>query len=218
MHPIQELISQGEHQQLDFKFQVNDSRKIARSLVSFANTDGGRLLIGVKDNGKLAGIRSEEEIYMIETAAQLYTEPQVAFTPVIWEVEDKTILEIIISPSKQRPHFVKEADGTLKAYFRDADRVLEANGVMLQLWKMGNKRAGEKLEFSKPMTKLLRRMNQKGPVGFNFVRQVLRLSPAETEQILASLIQWEIIEMLPGEKGYRFRLLEIEGEEFVVGY
>lgn len=46
---------------LDFKFEISDSKKIARSLVAFANTDGGRLLIGVKDNGVISGIRSEEE-------------------------------------------------------------------------------------------------------------------------------------------------------------
>ena len=32
-HPIEELIAQGEHQQLDFKFEVSDSKKIARTLV-----------------------------------------------------------------------------------------------------------------------------------------------------------------------------------------
>ena len=60
-HPIEELIAQGEHQQLDFKFEVSDSKKIARTLSAFANTDGGRLLIGVKDNGAIAGVRSDEE-------------------------------------------------------------------------------------------------------------------------------------------------------------
>jgi len=208
LHPIESLIREGEHQQLDFKFQVNDARKIARSLVSFANTDGGRLLIGVKDNGKISGIASDEEIYMIETAAHLYTDPEVPFTPIIWEVDDKTVLEVVVAPSKQMPHFVKEVDGALKAYYRDKDRVLEANGVMQQLWKMDRKRAGEKVDFSKRVTKLLQRMKRKGPVGFGFARQVLRLTPAETEQILASLINWEVIEMLPGEKGYRFHLLK----------
>ena len=29
-HPIEALIEQGEHQQLDFKFEVSDSKKIAR--------------------------------------------------------------------------------------------------------------------------------------------------------------------------------------------
>lgn len=40
-HPIEALIEQGEHQQLDFKFEVSDSKKIARTLSAFANTDGG---------------------------------------------------------------------------------------------------------------------------------------------------------------------------------
>ena len=73
------LIGEGEHTQQDFKFEISDARKIAKSLSAFSNTIGGRLLIGVKDNGRIAGIRSDEEIYMIEAAAQVYCEPQVEF-------------------------------------------------------------------------------------------------------------------------------------------
>ena len=58
------LIAEGEHQRQDFKFEISDARKIAKTLSAFANTDGGRLLIGVKDNGKIAGVRSDEEQYM----------------------------------------------------------------------------------------------------------------------------------------------------------
>ena len=68
---IHALIAEGEHQQQDFKFEISDARKIAKTLSAFANTDGGRLLIGVKDNGKIAGVRSEEEKYMIEAATLL---------------------------------------------------------------------------------------------------------------------------------------------------
>ena len=74
---IYQLIEAGEHQQQDFKFEISDARKIAKTLSAFSNTDGGRLLVGVKDNGKIAGIRSEEEIYMIEAAAKLYCHPQI---------------------------------------------------------------------------------------------------------------------------------------------
>ena len=93
---IEELIAQGEHQQLDFKFEVSDSRKIARTLSAFANTDGGRLLIGVKDNGTIAGVRSEEEYYMIEAASKMYTKPEVPFTATRWNVNGKTVLEVLI--------------------------------------------------------------------------------------------------------------------------
>ena len=72
-HPadyIQRLISEGEHVHQDFKFEISDARKIAKSISAFANTEGGRLLVGVKDNGKIAGVRSEEEIYMIEAGGR----------------------------------------------------------------------------------------------------------------------------------------------------
>ncbi|MBU3926523.1 MAG: ATP-binding protein, partial [Bacteroidetes bacterium] len=56
LHHIKRLINEGEHQHLDFKFEISDAAKIARSLVEFANTEGGTLLIGVNDNGSLIGI------------------------------------------------------------------------------------------------------------------------------------------------------------------
>jgi hypothetical protein len=78
---IKQLVEEGEHEHQDFKFEISDARKIARSISAFANTGGGRLLVGVKDNGKIAGIRSEEEIYMIEAAATMYCEPKVEVVP-----------------------------------------------------------------------------------------------------------------------------------------
>ena len=66
---LQRMIREGEHQQQDFKFRIDSTAKIAKTLSAFANTDGGKLLIGVKDNGKITGIDPEEEFFMIEGAA-----------------------------------------------------------------------------------------------------------------------------------------------------
>ena len=93
---IHALIAEGEHQQQDFKFEISDARKIAKTLSAFANTDGGRLLIGVKDNGKIAGVRSEEEKYMIEAAAQLYCIPEVEYTMQTYIVEGRQVLVVTI--------------------------------------------------------------------------------------------------------------------------
>lgn len=38
---ICKLIAEGEHQQQDFKFEISDARKIARSISAFSNTEGG---------------------------------------------------------------------------------------------------------------------------------------------------------------------------------
>ena len=86
---IHALIAEGEHQQQDFKFEISDARKIAKTLSAFANTDGGKLLIGVKDNGKIAGVRSDEEQYMIEAAAELYCSPEVNYIMQTYLVEGR---------------------------------------------------------------------------------------------------------------------------------
>ncbi len=129
------LIAEGEHQQQDFKFCINDSKKIAKSLVAFANTDGGRLLVGVKDNGKIAGVRSDEEYYMVEAAANLFSKPKIHFSTYQWNAEGKTVLEIKIDPSYQKPHFAKDESGKWTAYVRKKDENLLANSIQVEVWK-----------------------------------------------------------------------------------
>ena len=84
---IRNLIAQGEGEELDFKFAINDSRKIARSIAAFANTKGGTLLIGVRDNGSITGVRSDEELHMVDTAVLLYCSEPVALYKKIYRLE-----------------------------------------------------------------------------------------------------------------------------------
>ena len=60
---LQHRILKGEGVQLDFKHSITDKQKIAWTLCAFANTKGGSLLIGVKDNGKVKGVNPEEGSY-----------------------------------------------------------------------------------------------------------------------------------------------------------
>lgn len=126
---LRKLIAGGENEHLDFKYCVSDSRKIARTLTSFANSEGGRLLIGVRDNGSIAGIRSDEEYYMVETASHLYCRPEILFTVKEHTTEGKTILEIEVRKGDKRPYQARDDNGKWLAYFRNADQNLVANRV-----------------------------------------------------------------------------------------
>ena len=147
LHPIEELISQGEHQQLDFKFEVSDSKKIARTLSAFANTDGGRLLIGVKDNGAISGVRSEEEYYMIEAASTMYTRPSVPFTAKRWELHGKSVLEVYVAPGADKPYLAPDKDDKYMAYIRVADENILANEILVLSWKKRRNSQGVLLRY-----------------------------------------------------------------------
>jgi predicted HTH transcriptional regulator len=136
---IKRLISEGENQRIDFKFAINDSRKIARTLVAFANTVGGKLLVGVKDNGAIAGVRSDEEYYMVEAAANMYCKPAIPFTVKKWIVDKKTILEISIQHN-ENPSYVKDENGKWMAYVRVNDQNILANRILIEVWKRKKKK------------------------------------------------------------------------------
>ncbi len=203
---IHKLIAQGEHQQQDFKQRVDSSIKIAKTLVAFANANGGRLLIGIKDNGKVSGIDREEEFHMIEGAADLYCKPTVAFTHKTWKVENKIVLEVTVMPSPEKPHFAKDEDGKWKAYIRKADNNFMVNGVQLKLWKFEKKDKGEELKITDREEKLFNYLHDNQYVSFRKFCNIMRLSPWKAEDTLAKLIRWEVLRMDRTEKGWQFTL------------
>ena len=155
-HHIQNLIQEGEHQMLDFKFEISDSRRIARSLAAFANTDGGRLLVGVKDNGAIAGVRSDEEIHMIQAAAEMYCQPKVEYSTEEWEINGKTVLEVIIPRDKHHKHKAPDSQGNYKIYVRVKDENLVADPILIKVWKAEKFSRPAKIAFTDTETLLLR--------------------------------------------------------------
>jgi hypothetical protein len=187
-HPIEALIAQGEGQQLDFKFEVSDSKKIARTLSAFANTDGGRLLIGVKDNGNIAGVRSEEEYYMIEAASAMYTRPNVPFSATRWEITGKTVLEIEIVPSPNKPHTAPDKDDKYKAYIRVNDENMLANEVLLFSWRKKERKDGLLLMLTQPVQKLLDYLEIHPYIHIRQFCRIAHINYAAARNILSDLI------------------------------
>lgn len=205
---IQDWIAEGEHQQQDFKFCISDSKKIARSLAAFANTDGGRLLIGVKDNGKIAGIRSDEEFYMIEAASKLYTKPVVPIEINVWEVSKKTILEVKVEPSKNRPHKAPNENGDYMMYIRKKDENILGNRIISRVWKYRGIKFTSQTKFTEKERLLLQKLNELGEFSLNKFLKLAELPKFKGEQLLVQLISWNIIEMIHSQNKWLYRLSE----------
>lgn len=134
---IRQWVAEGEHETQDFKLTISDPRKIARSISAFANHRGGRLLIGVKDNGAIAGVRNEEDIYVVEQAAQRYCRPPQEVEFHAYSVDTRvTVIVASVASATERPVEVLEADGSARAFFRVADENILAHPIMVRGWKL----------------------------------------------------------------------------------
>ena len=198
------LIREGEHQQQDFKYRVADACKLAKSVSAFANTDGGRLLIGVRDDGHLSGVRSEEEIFMMHQAAYRYCKPEPSIAFDTYHAEGRNIVIATVPPSAKRPVYARDEEGRMRAYIRIKDENIVASPVLLVLWQESQKPRGAVVTYDESVRQLLDVMQ-----GRKTLNQIVRLSRLPRHKVItlmARLIRFDTLRWEYEGQQFRFSL------------
>lgn len=198
---IRKLILEGEGTSLDFKNTITSCEKIARTLVAYANNKGGRLLIGVADDGRIVGVKSEEEEkYMITKAAGFFCKP--ALEPIFEEVyiDDKIVLVVEIAESDMKPHYALAEDKKWWVYIRVKDKSVLASKIVVDVLKRGNKSDGVFLEYSSKEKALLEYLEVNERITAREFSNMLNLSRRRSYRILVNLVLSGIIRIHTTEK------------------
>lgn len=190
------LISQGEHRSQDFKFEISDARKIARTLSAFSNTSGGKLLIGVKDNGRIAGVRSEEEYYMLESAAVVFCRPAVKFRVKHWQVEGKTVLETDVPHAPAKPVFALGENGKWLAYIRQDDENILASIIHLKVWEKTSGKSGIFIEYRETEEWLLKYLAGHSTISLKDFIRLSGTSRNKAVETAARLVSVKALKMI----------------------
>lgn len=104
---IESLLGGPEGKTVEFKRNLSSPKPLLKTLVAFANTAGGRLVIGVGDRREIVGVEdplAEEErlCNLIADSISPKLVPNVELTT----VEGKTLLIVEVFLSGTRPHFL----------------------------------------------------------------------------------------------------------------
>ncbi|MNI42407.1 Divergent AAA domain protein [compost metagenome] len=194
MPSIKSLIMQGEGVMLDFKKTINNTGKIAKSLVAFANNKGGKLLVGVADDGSIKGVKSEEEEkYMILTSAHQFCKP--AIEPNFEEiyVDDKLVLVVNIPESDTKPHYALDEQNKWWAYIRIDDKSVLASKIILEVLKNDYKDKGVLISYSDNEKKLLQYLEENEKITLKEFSKLMRSSYRKAQKILVNLILTNVI-------------------------
>jgi predicted HTH transcriptional regulator len=198
---IKKLIFEGEGVTLDFKKTITSCEKIARTMTSFANNKGGRLLIGVADDGTIKGVKSEdEERYMITKAAQLYAKP--ALEPIFEEiyVDDKLVLVVEIEESNTKPHYALADDGKWWVYVRVKDKSVLASKIVVDVLKRTADDKGVLIEYSTKEKALLEYLDKMERINIKEYCELLKLSRRNAQRILVNMVLSGVIRIHTTEK------------------
>ena len=198
---IRRLILEGEGVRQDFKKTITSCEKIAKTMVSFANNRGGRLLVGISDDGTISGVKSEEEEkYMLTKAAHFYCKP--ALEPAFEEIyiDDKIVLIAEIQKSEIKPHYALGEDKKWWVYIRVNDKSVLASKIVIDVLKRENNEQGVFLEYSSKEKALLEYLNENERITSKEFSLMLNLSRRRTHRILVNLVLSGVIRMHTTEK------------------
>jgi predicted HTH transcriptional regulator len=193
VHPLRRMIAGGESDVLDFKKTITNLPKIAKTIVAFANTHGGRLLIGVNDNGEITGISGEEERFMIEKACALYCKPRAAIRFEEHHYHGKTVLEVIVAESSVKPLAALGEDGMSWVYVRIADKSVLASPILVEILKRGAKDEATRITYGENEERLMAHLRTNESITHNQLCNLLNISRQRAARILAGMVSAGVV-------------------------
>lgn len=104
---VKELVTAGEGLRVEFKEDLPpDEHRFLDSMIAFANTSGGTILIGVSDDCEIKGIKQNPQ-QVLETITNWVSEkcdPRPSYTTNQLEVDGKTIIIVDVATGSTKPY------------------------------------------------------------------------------------------------------------------
>lgn len=169
-------------------------------MVSFANTRGGVLLIGIRDNKSIAGVRSEEEKYMLDMAAGFYCKPEIKLEIKEWQTEGKTILECIVPDGEHKPYAAKDEEGKWWVYVRSLDKSLLASKTTLDFLKRSTSDKEATLNMGHIETGILKYLGENDKITLPQICKMFNISRRRASRILVDMMSVGAIQSHTFEK------------------
>ena len=198
---VKEWIIEGEGRELEFKTRVPAPQKMAKTVCAFANTRGGRIVVGVMDDGEIVGIIDEEaEKKLLLEAANYYCEPPVPLHFEYCQDSYLIVLVAVIAESERKPHCIL-VKGEERVYVRvNAESLIASKEVAKVLM---NEQIAERVPqraLDSREKALITRIEERGRITVKEYAQRMNLSKRRARRMLVDLVNEGIIRVHTLEK------------------
>ncbi len=120
-----EDIKCGESKNIEFKVQLpDDSKKYMKTIVAYANTSGGKIIIGVDDATRsIVGVEPSSVFQIMDKIVNAVSDmcvPQIIPDVTFQTIEGKCVVQIEIYPGQNRPYYIRSMGKENGTYVRVA--------------------------------------------------------------------------------------------------
>jgi predicted HTH transcriptional regulator len=141
---MRELIQEGEGSTVEFKAAFPDRQSLLSTIVAFANTAGGELIVGVGDSGTVVGVSPREareyEDRVGSWVAELVRPPIVPILRTV-TMEDRLLVVVSVERGYQQPYFVASKGVELGTFVRIGSSTRQASASAIEAMRLRSKNA-----------------------------------------------------------------------------
>lgn len=202
---LKTLIRQGEGQQLEFKLKTNHPEKIIREVVAFANSDGGKLIVGISDDKEIKGLKfADEDEYVLQKFIEKHIYPAIDYEIERIRVEgEKEVLLFEIKSGGFKPHYVDldNKPETRKAYVRVEDRSVQASREIREILKGRRKGNNIRFQFGDKERQLMQYIDEHGKISLKEFAQFANIPTRVASRTLILLVLGNVLRVQALEEG-----------------
>lgn len=205
---LKELVKKGEGEHLEFKLKSNHPEKIVREVVAFANSGGGKLLVGVGDDKTIKGLKdADEDEFTLTRAIDKYIYPKISFKKErVAITPDRDVLVLTIPRSVDKPHYVVDDTGARQAYIRVEDKSIQASREMKEIMRRGRGERDISFQYGDKEKKLMKLLDEKESVTVDLFAAFAGIPRKIASNTLVVMVLARILEVHPHEMIDRFTM------------
>ena len=207
------IIGEGEGFTVEFKRRISSPEKVARTLISFANTKGGTILLGVDDDGSIVGVESEKsEAELIEIAGRDFCDPPIHPRIEIVPFSGKDVIVCQTAESSLKPHyFLGERDRdngeNTRVYIRvNANTVMASREVVKILENENPEAPPLKVSVGDNERRLFKHLETHERITVRELGRLINVSDRRASRMLVQLVRAGVIRIHTHEKEDYFTL------------
>jgi predicted HTH transcriptional regulator len=213
LRELEDLVSKGEGQNLEFKLKASFPEKIVKEMVAFANTDGGELFVGVDDDGRISGLKfAEEEKFAIDRAIDSHIKPNIKYQFEFIQINKKrSVLHYKIFGSRKKPiYYLHDPQKRGRAFVRVDDKSIKASREMVEILRRSKNKKSFPVRLNDTSHQLFRYLEEYEKITLNDFMEVASLPRSQASRILVNLVVSNILKIETGEKVDYYSMKETE--------
>ncbi len=170
--------------------------RMAKTLCAFGNSAGGELWIGVADDGRIVGLRSQEGLRAAFRAAADLVQPTPKWRWERFRVEDKALVRVSIERLREGVAVVLDKQGSPgHVYLREGASNRRASDRTVR-----DLTAGHKAKVGPKERELLRALAQSKPQSLGQLAKAMRMGERRTRRLLVPLLRAGLIHDREGNR------------------